>query len=99
MAVALRSRAGGGGAEPRHVGDRAAGRRLLAADRRPRPARGRTEDRAERLRGGLDDGAERTEDAARDRRAPRRLSPRGTWMEPRRPPPTSAGGRGGPRPF
>ena len=33
------------GGEPRHLGDRAAGGRLLDAHRRPRPSRGRAEDR------------------------------------------------------
>ena len=36
------------GAEPRHLGDRGRGRRLLQADGDARPARGRTEDRRER---------------------------------------------------
>ena len=37
-------------AEPRDLGDRAAGRRHHQAHRRPRPARGRAEDRGERRR-------------------------------------------------
>ena len=57
----------GRGTEPRHVGDRGAGRRLFEADRDPRPARERAEDRSQRLGRRLDDGAERVEVRARDR--------------------------------
>ena len=44
-------------------------RRRLHADRHPRPAGGRAEDRRVRQRRGLDGRAERAEDAARDRRS------------------------------
>ena len=52
--VPVRPRAGGGGAEPSHVGDRSTGRWDGAPDGHARPARGRAEDGRERLRDGLD---------------------------------------------
>ena len=58
-----------GADQPRDLGDRAAGRRLLPAERNPRPARELAKDRTERGRAGLDDGPVRAEDAARDRPA------------------------------
>ena len=75
--------------EPRHVGDRAAGRGAVPAHRRPRPPRGLAEDGAVGLRPGLDDGAQRTQDPARDGREPdlsatprRRLRRAGTVSPP-----------------
>ena len=50
VGLGVRLRAGGRGAEPRHLGDRAPGRRHHEADRRARPARGRAEDGRERRR-------------------------------------------------
>ena len=48
--LGVRPRGGDGGAEPRHLGDRAPGRRHHEVDRRARPARGRAEDGRERRR-------------------------------------------------
>src|SRR5205823_3743181 len=45
LALALRRGVLAGGREPRHLGDRAEGRRLLAPYGRPRPARGSAQDR------------------------------------------------------
>ena len=66
VGLGVRPRHGGRGAEPRHLGDRAPGRRHHEADRRARPARGRAEDGRERRR-RLDVRPVRPEDAARDR--------------------------------
>ena len=54
LALALRPRDGGRGAEPRHVGDRSRRTAGRAADGRPRPARGRRRRRPRASRGGLD---------------------------------------------
>ena len=66
LALALQRGARARGGEPRHVGDRAAGRRRLPAHRRPRPARGRAEDGGERRPARLDGRPQRPQDAARD---------------------------------
>src|SRR5262249_3595200 len=66
----LRPGARGGGAEPGHVGDRAARAGDDAAHGRARPARGRSEDRGGRRRRGLDVRALEPEDVPRDGTAP-----------------------------
>jgi len=63
------------GTEPRHLGDRGSGGRVREAGGRTRSARGRAEDGRQRLRRGLDDGAERPEDAPRDGRAAHLVRP------------------------
>ena len=82
LALALRPGDGGRAAQPDHLGDRAARRRRLPRHARPRPARALADDRAERVRRGLDGRPQRPQDAAGDRSADARTGVRSACCNP-----------------